>query len=75
MTVELDLEPMVNKRDWTFYRLAVESGISHAVMYKLRHGKMVSIRFDVLAALCAALECTPNDLLKLKPAGGKRGKK
>jgi DNA-binding Xre family transcriptional regulator len=37
---------------------------------RLWKGEMDSIAFDTLAALCAALKCKPNDLLRFEPNGG-----
>ena len=73
MECTLDLETMIEKRGITAYRLAVDSGISQQQMWKLKHGKFTSLSLTTIAALCSALDCTPNDILVLKKV--KEGRK
>ena len=72
--IRLELEPLLEKRAKTFYWLAKTAGIHHAVMSKLRHNDMKSVRFDVLDRLCDVLECSPGDIL-VKVDEGKKGSK
>ncbi len=59
------------------YWLAVETGINHGMLWKLRHNQVKTIRLDVIEKLCRALECTPSDLIVIedeKPASKKKSK-
>ena len=46
--------------------LAIEVGITEANLSQLKSGKVKGIRFETLAKLCFALECTPNDILEYR---------
>jgi putative transcriptional regulator len=61
--ISLELEKLLEKRGRTFYWLAKEAGINHAVMSKLRHNQMIALRLDVLDRICEVLECEPGDVL------------
>jgi len=61
--VKLRINELLERKGRTAYWLAIETGINHAVIAKLRHNRAKSIRFDVLESLCRALECEPTDLL------------
>lgn len=45
--------------------LAARIGITEANLSLLRTGKVKGVRFDTLALLCEALDCTPGDLLDI----------
>ncbi len=59
----------------TAYRLALETGINHGMLWKLRHNQVKTIRLDVIEKLCKALDCTPNDLLVIEEAKSESKKK
>jgi putative transcriptional regulator len=73
--IDFRLEPMLARRGRTFYWLAKETGLSHASLWKLRHGHTKGVRFDTLEAICDALECAPGDLLILTRGKKKGGNK
>lgn len=64
--VKLRIDELLKERGRTAYWLAIEAGIHHAVMSKLRHNRAKSIRFDVLESLCRVLECEPTDLFEIE---------
>jgi len=64
--VRLRINDLLEERGRTAYWLAVETGIHHAVISKLRHDRAKSMRFDVLESLCRALECEPTDLFDIQ---------
>ena len=72
--VKLRINELLERKGRTAYWLAIETGINHAVIAKLRHNRAKSIRFDVLESLCKVLECEPTDLLDVSPTrtAGKR---
>jgi putative transcriptional regulator len=55
--------------------LARTIGISETQLSLFRSGKVRGVRFSTIAALCAALRCTPGDLLGYDhdPADARRG--
>ena len=59
----------------TAYRLALETGINHGMLWKLRHNQVKTIRLDVIEKLCKALECTPNDLIVIEDEKSESKKK
>jgi putative transcriptional regulator len=64
--VKLRINELLKERGRTAYWLAIETGINHAVIAKLRHDRAKSIRFDVLESLCSVLECEPTDLFDIQ---------
>ena len=48
--------------------LASEIGMTEANLSLLKSGKVKGVRFDTLAKLCEALDCTPGDLLDVAEA-------
>ncbi|HEY6328611.1 MAG TPA: helix-turn-helix transcriptional regulator [Blastocatellia bacterium] len=72
--VRLRIEELIKERGTTAYRLAVDSGIGHTALWKLRHNKQPSIKLDQIGQLCETLQCTPNDLFEIgqKLPGAKR---
>ena len=57
--------PLINKFSLT--DLADKVGITLANLSILKTGKAKAIRFSTLAAICAALDCQPGDLLQFVP--------
>lgn len=67
IVVRLDVMMALRKRKGK--DLAAEIGITEANLSLLRTGKVKGVRFETLAALCAALDCTPGELLDYEPDG------
>lgn len=63
MPITVELEDMLSRRGMKARELAAEIGISETQMSLFRSGKVKGIRFRTLAKMCAALDCTPGDLL------------
>jgi putative transcriptional regulator len=63
MRIVVTLDAMLAKRKMTAKDLAERIGITEANLSLLRTGKVKGVRFETLAAICDALECTPGDLL------------
>ncbi len=59
----MKLDAMLKKRDLTAYALHRKTGLHQSVVSKIRHGKTIALRLDVLDRICAALECQPGDLI------------
>ncbi len=59
------LDVMLALRKMKAKDLAERIGITEANLSLLRTGKVKGVRFDTLARLCEALDCTPGDLLDI----------
>ncbi|MCW5724604.1 MAG: helix-turn-helix transcriptional regulator [Maricaulaceae bacterium] len=64
------LDVMLARRKMKAKDLAAQVGITEANLSLLKSGKVKGVRFDTLAAICAALDCKPGDLLDYAGAGG-----
>ena len=69
MEIVVNLDELLYARRMTLTDLAEQVGITLANLSILKTGKAKAIRFSTLAAICAALECQPGDLLAYQPAG------
>ena len=63
MAVKVTLDAVLAGRRKKAKDLAREIGISETQLSLFRSGKVRGVRFSTLAAMCAALECRPGDLL------------
>ena len=66
MTIIVRLDVMLATRKMKSKELAQVIGLSEQNLSLLKSGKVKGIRFDTLAAICAALECQPGDLLEFE---------
>lgn len=69
MAIRVRLGEMLARRDMRSKTLAEIVGITEANLSLLKSGKVKGIRFDTLSKICAALDCTPGDLLEYQPDG------
>lgn len=63
MEIVVKLDDLLHARRMTLTELAEKVDITLANLSILKTGKAKAIRFSTLAAICAALECQPGDLL------------
>ena len=63
MPVVVTLDQVLAARRVKAKDLARTIGISETQLSLFRSGKVRGVRFSTVAALCAALECTPGELL------------
>ena len=63
MKVHVQINRLCDVNEIRPYKLAKETGLSHSLLWKLRHGKTKGIKFEVLERICEALNCEPNDVL------------
>jgi putative transcriptional regulator len=63
MPIRVTLDEMLARRGMKARELAATIGLSETQMSLFRSGKVKGIRFGTLARLCAALGCTPGELL------------
>jgi putative transcriptional regulator len=60
------IEELLQERGITAYRLAIDTGITHSTIAKLRHGKAREIRLDVIDKLCEVLQCDAGELIEVE---------
>ncbi len=63
MRITVKLDDLLYARRMTLTELADRVDITLANLSILKTGKAKAIRFSTLAAICAALECQPGDVL------------
>lgn len=68
MEIVVRLDVMLALRKMKSRDLAERIGITEQNLSLLKSGKVKGIRFETLAAICAALDCQPGDLLEAQPA-------
>ena len=66
--ITIHLDELLSEHGMTLTQLAEQVGITVVNLSILKNGRARAIRFSTLAALCAALNCQPGDLLGYKPA-------
>jgi DNA-binding Xre family transcriptional regulator len=67
--IRFHLATILDRKGWTPYRLARETGLTVPTAYRLADPDLIFGRFtaDTLARLCAALGVQPGDLLEWVP--------
>lgn len=63
MPITVRLDELLHARRMTLTDLSEKVDITLANLSILKTGKARAIRFSTLAAICAALDCQPGDLL------------
>ncbi len=71
MEITVKLDELLYERRMTLTDLAAKVDITLANLSILKTGKAKAIRFSTLAAICAALDCQPGDILEFN--SGKPG--
>jgi putative transcriptional regulator len=64
MSIVVNLDIMLTKRNMKSKELAEIIGITTANLSILKSGKAKAIRFSTLEAICKALDCQPSDILE-----------
>ena len=68
MPIITNIDVMLARRKMSSGELAQKVGITPANLSSLKCGKAKAIRLSTLEALCAALDCSPGDILEYRPA-------
>lgn len=69
MQIVVRLDVMLARRKMRSRELAERIGITEQNLSLLKSGKVKGIRFETLAAICAALDCQPGDILEAVTEG------
>ena len=63
--ITVHLDELLEARGLTLTQLAAEVDVTVVNLSVLKNGRAKAIRFSTLAAICAALDCQPGDLLSV----------
>ena len=66
----VNLDVMMAKRKMTLSQLSEKVDITLANLSILKNNKAKAVRFSTLAAICAALDCQPGDILEFRREEG-----
>ena len=64
MAIAVQLDEIMEDRGVSLQKLSHCVGITNVNMSRIKTGKVRSMLFSTLAAICDALECQPGDILK-----------
>lgn len=64
MSIIVNLDNMLTKRDMKSKELVQIIGITTVNLSVLKSGKAKAVRFSTLEAICKALDCQPADILE-----------
>ncbi|MFN4761857.1 helix-turn-helix domain-containing protein [Gillisia sp. Q332] len=64
MSIKVNLDQMLEKRNMKSNELADAIGITTANLSILKTGKAKAVRFSTLEAICQVLDCQPGDILE-----------
>lgn len=64
--IRITLDEILAIKGKTKYWLAKETDINYQTLLLLQQNKTISIRFETLEKICIALDCTPNDIIKIE---------
>ncbi len=65
--IVVNLDVMMAKRKMSLSQLSEKVDITLANLSILKNNKAKAVRFSTLAAICAALDCQPGDILEYVP--------
>ena len=66
MTVYMDLENLLKEKNISKNKVCEACNLQRTKLNNYCKNKVTRIDFSILAKLCEYLDCTPNDILKLK---------
>lgn len=66
MHIEIDLENLLKKKNVSKNKVCEACGMQRTQFNNYCKGKITRVDLSILAKLCDCLDCTPNDILKLK---------
>ena len=67
--IVVNMDVMMARRKMTLSQLSEKVDITLANLSILKNNKAKAVRFSTLAAICAALDCQPGDILEYVPDG------
>jgi putative transcriptional regulator len=67
MPIIVNLDLMLVKKKMSLTELSERVNVTLANLSILKQNKARAVRFSTLAAICAALDCQPGDILEWRP--------
>lgn len=64
--VKLNIKEILKKKGKTKYWLVKNMEMGYQTIDAMMNNETKGIKFDTIDKLCKVLECTPNDLFKIK---------
>ena len=64
--LRITIDRVLDEHNKTMYWLANETGLSYINLIRLCKNQTSKISFDYIEKICNALECTPNDIIKIE---------
>ena len=71
MSIVVNLDVMLARREMTSLELAEKVGITPANLSILKCGKAKAVRMSTMNAICQALDCQPGDILEYREEDNK----
>ena len=71
MSIVVNLDVMLARREMTSLELAEKVGITPANLSILKCGKAKAVRISTMNAICQALDCQPGDILEYREEDNK----
>lgn len=66
MTIYIDLENLIHEKEISKNRVCAVCGLQRTQLNNYCKNKITRVDLTILAKLCECLNCTPNDILKIK---------
>lgn len=63
--MHFELKKLVFEKCMSLRAFSIKYGINYATVFEIANNKRPSVRVSTIEKLCRALDCTPNDLIKL----------
>ena len=64
MPIILRLDRVIADRKMSLNELSEKVGVANVNLSKLKNGRVSTIRFSTLEAICEVLDCQPGDILE-----------
>lgn len=61
--IQINIKKKLEESGMTKYELAKRIGVTYQTISNIYFGKSLSIKLEILDAICRELECTPNDII------------
>ena len=61
--MQIDIKQKLKESGMTRYELAKRIGVTYPTIDNIYKGTSTSIKFEILAAICKELNCSPTDIL------------
>ena len=63
--MHFELKKLVFEKCMSLREFSIKYGINYTTVFEIANNKRHSVRVSTIEKMCRALDCTPNDLIKL----------